>query len=102
MPKYEAGPFPKALVALSTFLRDFPPGPRFIPWYVVVNLQKGLTLPFVFFLMSHFNNYSPAAYFYAAAHGSYGLVWLYKHFVFPDAKWATKTTLMGQVWSFLG
>ena len=52
----------------------------------IINFQKGGTLPYVLFLMWYFEHYSVPAYFYAAAHGSYGLIWLIKHFVTPDDK----------------
>jgi protein-S-isoprenylcysteine O-methyltransferase Ste14 len=79
---------------------NFPPGPNCIPWYVVINFQKGLTLPFVLALMAYFDNYSASSYFYAAAHGSYGIVWVIKHFVAPDPKWFIKTTVSSQLLSF--
>ena len=60
-----------------------PPGPR-AQW--IINFQKGGTLPYVLFLMYYFDHYSVPAYFYAAAHGSYGIIWLIKHFVTPDDK----------------
>ena len=31
---------------------------------------------------------------------SYGLIWLAKHFVFPDPQWNRRVTLMGGVSSF--
>jgi len=51
--------------------------------------------------MYRYDNFSASACFYTAAHGSYGLIWLLKHFIVPDPKWNTKTTILGQVMSFL-
>lgn len=87
---------------LNDFLaKDFPPGPKCVPWHKIINLQKAGTLPFCLALMKHYGNYSDAALCYTAAHGSYGLLWIAKHFIFPDPKWETRTTVLGQVWSFL-
>ena len=101
MPKYTANVVTRAQGAINQFLgNDFPPGPKCIPWYVVINIQKGGTLPYVLFLMMSFDNWSPSACFYAAAHGSYGLIWLLKHFLVADPKWNTDTTVLSQVLSF--
>ena len=70
-----------------------PPGPRFIPTCYVVNFSKGATLPMGLFLMNHFDHFNFASCLIVALHGSYGLLWLLKHFVFPDLHWWTKTTL---------
>jgi len=80
---------------------NFPPGPNCVPWFWIINLQKGGTLPFCLFLMYKFDNYSTSACFYTAAHGSYGLVWVLKHFLIRDPKWDTKTTVLSQLTSFL-
>ena len=52
-------------------------------------------------LMWYFDNYSASACFYAAAHGSYGLIWLLKHCVGADPKWEVRTTVLSQPMSFL-
>eukprot|EP00966_Prymnesium_polylepis_P182553 4229723-Prymnesium_polylepis.1 len=80
---------------------NFPPGPAFVPWWLVINAQKCGTLPFCLWLMARYDNYSPAACFYTAAHGSYGIIWLLKHVFIPDDKWNVKTTVLSQVFSFL-
>jgi len=81
--------------------QDFPPGPRTMPWYLVINLQKGGCLPFCLALMWYYDNWSPACWCYTAAHGSYGLCWLLKHCLFPDPQWSTPVTLVGSINSFL-
>lgn len=91
---------------LQSAINDFlayriPPGPRFIPHWVIINAQKGGTLPFCLLLMWYFDNYSPSAFFYTAAHGSYGIIWLLKHFIIPDPKWEIKTTFLCQISSFV-
>ena len=57
---------------------------RFFPVYLLVNIQKGLTLPLMLFLMWYFQNYSIGCWVYAALHGSYGIIWVMKDMVFPD------------------
>jgi protein-S-isoprenylcysteine O-methyltransferase Ste14 len=78
---------------------NFPPGPKIIPIYVPINLQKGLTLLFCLYLMRLYNNWSTQAILYTVAHGSYGLIWIGKHYTFPDKKWEKKITIMSSVWT---
>jgi protein-S-isoprenylcysteine O-methyltransferase Ste14 len=98
-------PMPPVL-AFFTWFNDTvgvtcPPGPRCLPWYWIINFQKGGTLPYCVFLMYHFDNWSTPCLFYTGMHGYYGLVWLLKHFAFNDPKWSTMTTVMGSLNSFL-
>jgi len=58
-------------------------------------------MPMCIFLMQYYDNWSPACLCYTAMHGSYGLLWLLKHFTFRDPKWDVKTTVMGSINSFL-
>jgi len=73
--------------------RDFPGGPRFIPAAWVINAQKGGTAPFVLLLMVLYDNGSTPAFVYLGLHGSYGLLWLLKHFTFPDPAWEYRATV---------
>lgn len=75
--------------------------PRRLPWYIVINFHKFSTVFLLLHLMRRFDNYSASACFYTAAHGSYGLVSILKHFLIPDAKWQTQTTIASQVASFV-
>ena len=72
---------------------NIPPGPALIPLCYVINLCKAGTLPFCFLCMHYFNNWSSTAYLITALHGSYGMLWFIKHFVFPDPHWNTKATI---------
>jgi steroid 5-alpha reductase family enzyme len=102
MPKYSAGFLPTTQNAINNYLGlEVPPGPKFIPQYVMINFQKGGTLPFCLFLMYYFDNFSAPAHIYTAAHGSYGLVWLGKHFMFPDNKYNQKQTFMSCLCGFM-
>ena len=98
----QAPGFIRLQAAVNEFLgNDFPPGPHFIPWYVPINLQKGGTLVVCLFLMHYYQNYGVAAQCYTVAHGSYGLVWLLKHFVIPDPTWDKRVTFLSAVNAFL-
>jgi protein-S-isoprenylcysteine O-methyltransferase Ste14 len=78
-------------------------GPR--PWKLawVINLQKGGTLFFVLALMAACDVWTTTAWLYAALHGSYGIVWLLKDKLFPDANWQRRVTLggAGMAWLFV-
>lgn len=80
--------------------QDLLGGPR--PWKLawVINFQKGGTLLWVIGLMAYFDNWSVAAWTYAALHGSYGLLWLLKDAVFPDPNWEKKATIAGGLAAF--
>lgn len=51
-----------------------------------VNFFKGLTFVWVISLMLFFNNKSTAMILYLVLHGSYGICWVIKDFVFPDLR----------------
>lgn len=92
-----------ALQKASHYLsQDCLGGPR--PWRLawVINAQKAGTAAFVWALMVHYQNFSPAAWVYLALHGSYGAVWLLKDLCFPDRSWQARVTVMGGVNAFLG
>lgn len=76
-------------------------GPKIIKMSWVINLHKGLTLFFVLMLMSLFNNFSMVSCVYLALHGSYGFIWVMKHFAFRDKKWESKTTFSGALFIFI-
>lgn len=80
---------------------DFLGGPRPLRMADVINVQKGLTAPFVLGLMALYENFTTTAWVYLALHGSYGLLWLMKHRAFPDARWEKRITFGGALLSFL-
>ncbi len=82
-------------------INDFLGGPKVLKFAWVINFQKAGTFFFVALLMMIYNNFSTAAWVYMGLHGSYGLCWLLKHFVFPDSGWEKKITFGGAVMSFL-
>ena len=88
-------------LALRTYLsQDAFGGPRVLKLNWVINLQKGGTLPFVLGLMAMTGTWSATAWTYLALHGSYGLIWLFKDAIMPDARWQTRITLGGAFLSF--
>lgn len=72
-------------------------GPRPFKAATVINLQKGGTLPFVLLLMALYDCWGTTAWVYAALHGSYGLLWLLKDRIIPDASWERRVTIAGAV-----
>ncbi len=73
-------------------------GPRPLKLAWVINLQKGGSFPFLLFLVWFYADKTPqatsqAAWLYVALHGSYGLVWLMKDLLFPDASWQRRATI---------
>jgi protein-S-isoprenylcysteine O-methyltransferase Ste14 len=75
-------------------------GPRWLEYAWVINAQKGGTLLFVLACMAITGNHGVTAWVYAGLHGSYGLIWLLKHWVFPDPGWSKRITVAGaaMVW----
>ena len=66
-------------------LYDIPPGPAFITLRWTVNINKGLMPLYLISLMNYFDNFSLGAWLYLSLHGSYGVWWVIKDLVFPDA-----------------
>ncbi len=55
-----------------------------------INLHKILVIPFVVGLMFHFDNWSTEAFIYLSLHGTYSLLWLVKHSLYPDRRFDEK------------
>lgn len=76
-------------------------GPELVELRWVINVFKGLTWAYIVTLMYIYQNFSLGAYLYVmhvlisqlAFHGSYGILWLVKDFVFPDKSWQRGATL---------
>ena len=58
-----------------------------------INLHKGLTAPVVFGMMLLYGNFGLGPWVYLALHGTYGILWLLKDQLFPDAKWEEDISL---------
>jgi len=92
----------KSWSAFTHFVsHEFLGGPKALKLAWVINFQKGGTLLFVGALMLWYQNFSTVAWVYLALHGSYGLCWLLKHFVFPDPAWEVRVTFGGAFMAFL-
>ncbi|GAB4366714.1 MAG: hypothetical protein Kow00121_04400 [Elainellaceae cyanobacterium] len=58
-----------------------------------INLHKGLTALVVFALMVVYQNFSLGAWVYLALHGTYGLLWLLKDWLYPDKQFDQEISL---------
>lgn len=52
-----------------------------------INLHKALTFPFVFSLMLIYDNFTVGPWVYLSLHGTYGILWLIKEYLYPDKGW---------------
>lgn len=87
----------KIMDYLST---SIPGGPKKIKMAYVVNFQKCCTVLLCGWMMRRGGNTSPTATMYTVLHGGYGLCWLLKELVFPDAKWQRQITPLSAVTIF--
>jgi protein-S-isoprenylcysteine O-methyltransferase Ste14 len=69
-------------------------GPR-VKFAWAINLQKGGTLLFVLAMMWIYDCRSATIWVYLGLHGSYGLIWLLKEWIFPDPGWQKRITVGG-------
>lgn len=86
---------------------DLGGGPRPFKLAWIINLQKAGSFPFFGFLVWFYADATPAAtstaaWLYFALHGSYGLVWLLKDLLFPDAKWQGRATIPSCILGAIG
>ena len=69
-----------------------------------IDIHKGITPLFIIFLIYYFDSWSNIeAVIYLALHGSYGILWTTKSYLFPDRQWEQSTPLwygLG-IWFFL-
>ena len=53
-----------------------------------IDIHKGITPLFIIFLIYYFDSWSNIeAVIYLALHGSYGILWITKSYLFPDRQW---------------
>ena len=79
-------------------LFDIGGGPRPLKLSWIINLQKGGSFPLLAGLIWFYSTRTPAAtstaaWLYLGMHGSYGLCWLMKDLLFPDANWQGRATI---------
>lgn len=70
-----------------------PPYIPICPGRYIINTQKGLTLPWVLFLICFYSNVSISLWVYAGLHGSYGIVWIIKDSIAADPRFNQKLSL---------
>jgi protein-S-isoprenylcysteine O-methyltransferase Ste14 len=63
----------------------------------LINIHKGGVLVLCALLMVFYQNFSMDAMVYTALHGSYGLLWLLKHYAFPDPAWNVEVSTAGAI-----
>lgn len=97
--QYPAPAWARALRRFNQWIMfDLGGGPRPFRLAWIINLQKAGSFPFFGFLIWFYADTTPAAtsmaaWLYLALHGSYGLVWLMKDLLFPDASWQGRATI---------
>jgi hypothetical protein len=64
-----------------------------LPLEYIIIFHKGATLIFLLFSMVIFQNFSLGSILYASLHGGYGVLWLIKHFAFPDFTFSQRVPL---------
>ena len=68
-----------------------------------IDTHKGITPVFIIFLICSFNQWDNlVALIYLALHGTYGLLWITKSFIYPDKQWEQKTNLAYGLFIWLG
>ena len=68
-----------------------------------IDIHKGITPIFIIFLICFFNQWDNLiALIYLALHGTYGLLWITKSFIYPDKQWEQTTTLAYGLFIWLG
>lgn len=59
-----------------------------------IDSNKGITFLVILGLMAYFKQWdNSTAWVYLALHGTYGILWVMKTYLFPDANWVRKTSL---------
>ena len=67
-----------------------------------INLHKALVIPLVLGMMWFYKNWSVEAYIYLSIHGTYSMLWLIKHALYPDSRFEEKQPFwIGMLFIFL-
>ena len=66
-----------------------------------INLHKFLTFAVVLGLMAIYHNFTIAPWVYLALHGTYGIMWLIKDRLYPDAQWEEEVGIGKEIITFL-
>ena len=98
----------KALQRFNQWIMfDVGGGPRPFKLATIINIQKAGSLPFFGLLIWFYSGRteaatSMAAWIYLALHGGYGINWLIKDLLFPDAKWQHRSTILAGIFGAAG
>jgi protein-S-isoprenylcysteine O-methyltransferase Ste14 len=66
-----------------------------------INAHKALVIPVILGLMGYYRNWSTEAFVYLSMHGTYSLLWLLKHALFPDRRFEErKPAIIGVLFVF--
>lgn len=84
----------------ETLCYNLPPGEPWLPLHVLVNINKGTMMIYIFILMCYFENFSLGAWVYLGLHGNYGLMWYLKDRTFPDAGFCRHATTVSALVPF--
>ena len=82
-------------------MNDFGGGRKCLKLAWVINFQKLATIPLLAIFIFKYQNFSAAAWIYAAMLSSYGLVWIVKDLAFPDPSFQRFATVGAGIASFL-
>jgi protein-S-isoprenylcysteine O-methyltransferase Ste14 len=67
-----------------------------------INAHKALVIPTILGLMWYYGNWSTEAFLYLSMHGTYSLLWLLKHALYPDRRFdERKPAVIGVLFVFL-
>ena len=68
-----------------------------------IDIHKGVTGLFMLFLMSYYGTWeNTTSWVYLGLHGTYGLLWISKSFLFPDATWEKETSVWYGLYIWFG
>ncbi len=68
-----------------------------------IDTHKGITPLFIIGLLAYYNAWDNfIALIYLALHGTYGLLWITKSYIFPDKQWEEKSSLIYGLFIWIG
>lgn len=68
-----------------------------------IDTNKGVTFLLILLLMAIYHQWqNPTAWVYLALHGTYGILWVLKSRIFPDAAWENRTSLWFGLLAWIG
>ena len=60
-----------------------------------IDIHKGITPLFIISLISYYNQWDNfIALIYLALHGTYGILWITKSYIYPDKQWENKASII--------